>query len=198
MALIECDECGHRISDKSIYCPNCGYPTHLNKALREAVTPARTPSNDEAPAQKAVPAAHSAEAAEDTEATVAATAATETTATTDAPVDALAEYEATLARPDTPKANERKKLILYFAVLAVLLILVGSCYYYAKSNHLGSIDEVQCEPIEEILVEETDIVPVADSAAVAAVAADSIAAVHAADSLAATPQPPASPSVTQL
>lgn len=35
MALIKCDECGREISDKSVFCPGCGYPTHLNSALKD-------------------------------------------------------------------------------------------------------------------------------------------------------------------
>ena len=31
MSLIKCDECGRQISDRSLFCPNCGHPTHLNK-----------------------------------------------------------------------------------------------------------------------------------------------------------------------
>lgn len=34
MALIKCDECGQQVSDRSLFCPHCGYPTHLNKAFR--------------------------------------------------------------------------------------------------------------------------------------------------------------------
>ncbi len=33
MALIKCDECGREISDRSAFCPGCGYPTHLNKSV---------------------------------------------------------------------------------------------------------------------------------------------------------------------
>ena len=40
MALIKCDECGREISDKSIFCPGCGYPTHLNKSYKGNVTEA--------------------------------------------------------------------------------------------------------------------------------------------------------------
>jgi len=32
MSLITCDECGRKISSSSLFCPGCGYPTHLNKA----------------------------------------------------------------------------------------------------------------------------------------------------------------------
>ena len=32
MSLIKCDECGRKISDQSLFCPNCGHPTHLNSA----------------------------------------------------------------------------------------------------------------------------------------------------------------------
>lgn len=32
MSLIKCDECGNMISDRSLFCPHCGFPTHLNAA----------------------------------------------------------------------------------------------------------------------------------------------------------------------
>ena len=39
MALIKCSECGQRISNKALTCPNCGSPTELasEKAKEELV-----------------------------------------------------------------------------------------------------------------------------------------------------------------
>lgn len=232
MALISCDECGHRISDKSIFCPNCGYPTHLNKALRlsqddqaegspadsgaalltetpdatvEAILApeaqeAKAPDTQEAKATEAKGAkateeilyakvavepifsieasltkeAKEAKEAKETKAAKEAKEAKVAIAPTEAPAgDALAEYEATLSHPRSPKSNNRMKLVLYFAVLIVLLAAVFLCYYYAKSNHLGSIDEVQCEPIEEALVEAPDAGIVEGVDAASPLAADS-------------------------
>jgi predicted amidophosphoribosyltransferase len=31
MALIDCPECTHKISDRAAYCPNCGYPLKESK-----------------------------------------------------------------------------------------------------------------------------------------------------------------------
>lgn len=211
MALINCDECGHRISDKSIFCPSCGYPTHLNKALREKapkddshhsvnvevkssvksemsdkdvekiITPnivAEPISSNGANGKKAdmsvdkkSPAAN---IGDETPAEVQSEQQSEATVTSTEDVnDALAEYEATLGKQITPETNKRNKLILYFSVLVVLLAAIGGCYYYAKSNHLQSIDEVECEPVEEVLEEEvTDIIP--NDSVAAAIAADSI------------------------
>ncbi len=194
MALITCDECGHRISDKSIFCPNCGYPTHLNKALREnsneesapAKSALKQPSQKSEMSDKAVEkilSQSTPQYSEDSdlskiadldskEKTVtdkeeAAIESIDTDASTQVQ-DALAEYEATLSKPLTPEHNKRNKLILYFAVLLVLLLAIGGCYYYAKSNHLQSVDEVECEPIEEVLEEEpaTVLLP-SDSTAIA-------------------------------
>lgn len=36
MALIECDECGVKISDKSSSCPKCGNPNPILQAERKA------------------------------------------------------------------------------------------------------------------------------------------------------------------
>lgn len=261
MALISCDECGHRISDKSIFCPNCGYPTHLNKALRERQTDAAegSPADSSAASLTETPdaavetilateaketkgteakgakandtkgnngseeilyakvavepifsietsltkdAKESKEAIEAKEAKEAKVAKVAIAPTETAPAgDALAEYEATLSHPRSPKSNNRMKLVLYFAVLIVLLAAVFLCYYYAKSNHLGSIDEVQCEPIDETLVEAPDagIVEGIDASAtlpgdsVSTVGADSISTL-ATDSVTVV----ASPAVRQL
>ena len=32
MALINCSECGHQVSDKATTCPNCGCPINTNEA----------------------------------------------------------------------------------------------------------------------------------------------------------------------
>lgn len=195
MALITCDECGHRISDKSIFCPSCGYPTHLNKALREncpadshdgsasvsdTVKEAAPKSemSDKA-VEKILTQSPSQHASDNETAAItdlerkesAATAAEEAaiesidTDATEQVEDALAEYEATLSKPITPENNKRNKLILYFAVLLALLLAIGGCYYYAKSNHLQSVDEVECEPIEEVLEEEVSPAMPADTTA---------------------------------
>lgn len=37
MALIKCPECGKQISDQAESCPNCGYPIHGSKDLKEVV-----------------------------------------------------------------------------------------------------------------------------------------------------------------
>ncbi len=193
MALITCDECGHRISDKSIFCPNCGYPTHLNKALRENNEKESVPAKATLKqcAQKSEMSDKAVEKilsqstpqhSEDSDSSKIADLDSKektVTAKEEAAIesidanasaqvqDALAEYEATLSKPLTPENNKRNKLILYFAVLLVLLLAIGGCYYYAKSNHLQSVDEVECEPIEEVLEEEPATVLPSDTTAIA-------------------------------
>ena len=44
MALIDCRECGHRISDKATTCPNCGAPVELSLDKNEQTVLANTPS----------------------------------------------------------------------------------------------------------------------------------------------------------
>ncbi len=241
MALITCDECGHRISDKSIFCPSCGYPTHLNKALREnrpadnhdgsasvsdtvKESAPKSEMSDKA-VEKILTQSPSQHASDNETATItdlerkesAATAAEEAaiesidTDATEHVEDALAEYEATLSKPITPENNKRNKLILYFAVLLALLLAIGGCYYYAKSNHLQSVDEVECEPIEEVL--EEDVLPAVPADTTAA-PADTInlpstataqpstaiaqpAAANAASQPVDTPTQPAAPEVQQ-
>lgn len=49
MALIDCKECGHRISDKATTCPNCGAPVELSLDKNEQTVLANTPSTPPPP-----------------------------------------------------------------------------------------------------------------------------------------------------
>ena len=49
MALIDCRECGHRISDKATTCPNCGAPVELSLDKNEQTVLANTPSTPPPP-----------------------------------------------------------------------------------------------------------------------------------------------------
>lgn len=47
MSLIECPECGKKISDKAINCPNCGYP--INASNKEIINISNYHNNDNVP-----------------------------------------------------------------------------------------------------------------------------------------------------
>jgi len=42
MALIQCEECGHKVSDKAPSCINCGYPIAGNLEVKAIGTPVTT------------------------------------------------------------------------------------------------------------------------------------------------------------
>ncbi len=161
MALIKCDECGHKISDKSIACPNCGYPTHLNKALAAAKTKPEPKSEPEiAPAQAENPKQESS-ATPEPSSEKSPLSETESTVTKQAvsDIDPLADYEASLSHPDTPETNERKKLWFYIGFFITLLLIVCALYYYAKAN--PATDGEEAEPNE--VTEQLTIPSSADS-----------------------------------
>lgn len=47
MPLIECPECGKKISDKAINCPNCGYP--INVSNKEIINISNYHNDDNTP-----------------------------------------------------------------------------------------------------------------------------------------------------
>jgi hypothetical protein len=44
MALIDCPECGHKVSTVAVACPECGYPVKASPATSSPATPAEPPS----------------------------------------------------------------------------------------------------------------------------------------------------------
>jgi len=38
MALINCPDCKHRVSDQAISCPNCGYPLRKTETMTHSVS----------------------------------------------------------------------------------------------------------------------------------------------------------------
>lgn len=125
MSLIKCDDCGSDISDSSLFCPQCGRPTHLNKAY---------------PRPGEVPEAYTklAEAIKE-EPKVANVAKTATVAADD--------DDAERAR----RRNERLKVALFLAVFVVILGLVLWVYFFMPRPEQE--DEL-LEATEEITIVE--------------------------------------------
>lgn len=157
MAMIKCDECGREISSKSLFCPNCGHPTHLNaghpdgvepEAFRRlkqavgAVKPAEAAAvaapEAEKPAVKPEPvpvpepvAATAPEPGEETEETPA-----EVTEQLDSAID---EYEATLeGGRDRRRNNERAKVALF---LGGFLAILGVVLYFYFTSPVETVGE---------------------------------------------------------
>lgn len=152
MALIKCDECGHKISDKSIACPSCGYPTHLNryfadKEVQESAAPKEEAQakekqegkNEQIPEPLATPEPEKVRKPDTIKAADEPEAA-----------DPLEEYEASLSKQLTPGKNRQLKIILYLSVFAVLLFAVCLCYFYASRGEQHT-EETESElPTEQI------------------------------------------------
>lgn len=170
MALIKCDECGSEISSKSLFCPRCGYPTHLNTAhpdgrepeafaaLKKAVeasaphtAPPVTPpqSGKEDDHTDADPASASADmpASADTPET------DETPAEAEERLDeAIEAYEKTLeGGAESRRRNERTKV---FVFLGVFLVLLGVVLYFYFTSPVEKIGEEAAE--EEIDADASD------------------------------------------
>lgn len=126
MALIKCDECGRQISDQSVFCPGCGYPTSKQSALREA--PEETP---EAPAPvETIPAPPEP-----------------------APVPEPTPVESpeTPADPEEMnRRNERAKMWLHITVFAVVIAIVAICFYIGGKGNSESAEAVAADSIESV------------------------------------------------
>lgn len=178
MSLIKCDECGREISSHSLFCPGCGYPTHLNSALTDHTEPKQftvlkevieTTVVPELPEPTAVaepePVAV-AEAAEERQPTPAETTEaaekeepqeTEETAETS---EAVAEYEASLeGGRDHRRRNERMKVFLFLGVFLTLLGVVLYFYFTSPIEQIG--EEAEEETVAEEIEAVTDSVAAA-------------------------------------
>lgn len=161
MALIKCDECGREISSKSLFCPNCGHPTHLNaahpdgrepeafKAIRQAIAGTETPEETTAPSPEK-------EVAPQPPASQPAENIPETEPVTEEPADeaprALDEYEQTLeGGAESRRRNERTKV---FVFLGVFIALLGVVLYFYFTSPVEKIGEEAAE--EEIDADSRD------------------------------------------
>lgn len=126
MSLIKCDDCGSDISDSSLFCPQCGRPTHLNKAYPHPgeVPEAYTKLAEAVGSKKDVSDASDVSDATDVD-----------------------EDGAERAR----RRNERLKVVLFLAVFVVILGLVLWVYFFMPRPEQE--DEL-LEATEEITIVE--------------------------------------------
>lgn len=173
MALIKCDECGRMISDKSVFCPGCGYPTHLNSQFpgnqeaepQEKADETPQPPVDTANEQPAVeapvaeepvieiPAAE--EAATEEEPVAEETAVEESVAEDAAEEEVYGDEEVYEETEDEAaerhRRNSRGKLIILLSVFAILLVVVIGAYMMPKAP-AGETEE---EVVDTALVTDT-------------------------------------------
>lgn len=150
MALIKCDECGREISDRSAFCPGCGYPTHLNKAL----------ADDAAKEADATGIAPTRESSDDTQPPVGADVSREKPLHEflDDDVESLPVEDADDMSPEErEQKNRRNKVILFIAVFAVLLVIVSGLYYY-EDYRVSHADET--EAVADDTADTATVVPV--------------------------------------
>lgn len=126
MALIKCDECGQQVSDRSLFCPHCGFPTHLNKAFRgeepETFKKLESLLSEKEEQQPISPIS---------------------------PISPIDDDDARIRR------NERAKLIVFIGVFAVLLAAILFFYFTAPDPSVGE-EEMTEEVVADSLAEEPD------------------------------------------
>lgn len=201
MALIKCDECGSKISSKSLFCPHCGYPTHLNAAHPDGIEPEAFAALKKAvgtlvyeeqkpqPAKEddVTPSAPKPEHHETTEATEALKALEaseapeipETPETSDEPEPSHisepepSEEDELEREARARRRNERTKVLLFLGVFLTLLGVV--LYFYFTSPLEKAGDEILEEDIETVdsLMQSAEVTP---SDSVATPTADTIKA----------------------
>lgn len=143
MALIKCDDCGHDISDKSLFCPHCGRPTHLNSGY---------------PRQGEVPPAYTAmkKAMDET------AAADEDSAS---PIEPETTEES-LAR--TQRRNERAKVLVFVGVFMLLLATVVYFYFTTPATGAGDNETISEDTAAVITETAPSAAATADSTDLAA------------------------------
>lgn len=186
MALIKCDECGREISSKSLFCPGCGYPTHLNSALGgavpepEAVKQIREQMAAAEPAQPAEPETPQPQPEPQPQ---------PQPAPAPIPEPAPAPQEQEQEQPEEPEEQEpaedqeeqqphtpsrRNERIKVWLFLGVFLILLGVVLYFYFTAPVEPIeDETVADEIEAVEDAASDSIAsdLPDTAAVAAPAA---------------------------
>lgn len=172
MALIKCDECGRMISDKSQFCPGCGYPTHLNNALthhepeqqpepESEPEPAPEPEPELPATEPEVPATEATAPAPEP---VAPPADVESDTDSDAEVDNYPYYlEEEIDEQEIARRNHRNKVALFIGVFAALLIAVGFLYLHQSGVAAQPAEEETIEADAATLVEPADSTAAADS-----------------------------------
>ena len=194
MSIIKCDECGREISSKSLFCPGCGYPTHLNSAHPdghepEALAAIRKAIENDQPEPAAQPQDET-DTTVDThqeaeESKVSATAdecgLVPETEPEENPEEDPEDYK------ESHRKNERNKVWLFLSVFILLLGVV--LYFYFTSP----VDKVEEESVDEEMIDQYE----SDSLSVAASTDPDTTMHNTADTVAnrATSKPAARPAV---
>ena len=148
MALITCDECGRQISDKSVACPNCGYPTHLNKALN-------TPPADEESKPTAQTAAMPT-VVPPPEPPMEATVAVEPEDATEAAVDDTPED---FDPEEHRRHHQRIKTWIFIGVFALIAVAIAILYFAGAQG--GNDDATEAADSIEADIDTVATIPVA-------------------------------------
>lgn len=146
MALIKCDECGREISDKSQFCPGCGFPTHLNSALHPAGHETEEPELEPEPEPEPRPRPELVYG----------------------PPSGWESMKISIGGID-PERNHWRKVYLYIGVFALVLAVIGGLYLYQSSVNDLPEDETE-------LNDTATLVAPADSVAAESAAGDTATA----------------------
>lgn len=179
MSLIKCEECGNKISDRSLFCPHCGFPTHLNAAHPTGKAPEEFEQIEKAVKAAVKSAGVSAEPVETPkqkpadpkpeEPRPAAEEKTETPRPAETPeVEAVVEAEEEeIDLEERHRRNERAKIWMFIGVFLVLLGVVIYIFMTAPADTAAEDDAEMIESAETAVVDSaaTDSLDAADSTA---------------------------------
>lgn len=184
MALIRCDECGREISDRSTFCPGCGYPTHLNKALHKPTEPeepekvagtapatgdtqqAAQVEPEGVPTTEVTPDAVPDNSTDNTVVDTAVDTADDMAESEqmEETSDEAAEDENELdLEPERERRNLRNKIALFISVFVILAAAVGALYIYEDHrSQTADTEEAAADTMDTatVLPVEVDTVPI--------------------------------------
>lgn len=159
MALIKCDECGREISDRSQFCPGCGFPTHLNKIFTEAKASEPTPEvarpvTDEPVATEKIETESIQNEVEEQPKTAEILSTEEEKEEEEYDISEYYDDE-----PVNEESNYKKKVTLFLSIFAILAVLVCGLYLY-EDNRLKNEPEQSddTEVVEEASLVSTEAV----------------------------------------
>lgn len=134
MALIECKNCGHKISDKASVCPKCGTPTK-EEPKENCVQKQESKSNEEIMYLSAVSCLEEGRL-EEARDYISGLVAIDPNSTRYQELQEKLDSALQLAREeDEERASKRKRTISTIIGTIILLALIGLCiYYYQKSS----------------------------------------------------------------
>lgn len=164
MALIKCDECGHRISDHSLFCPNCGYPTYMNKQMTATTAKPEVIAVIEKQLTQKQTETEQPEQAAPTAETASKISEKLHESETETAADAMIEETKESTSDNNRSSNERLKVILFIGVFVALLAVVLYFYFTSPVEKTGiEAEEETIDMTEQQEITDTVTITPADT-----------------------------------